>query len=750
MIFKKIFLLFIFLVWIPFLGYTQSTSNPADKIMKQVLLYKHINTPKKYQFTSYSNLLVTANPDKVQGNIDSVFVYRKNKKLFKSIDSSDYQFKKIISKQHLYQIEKVSRIISTNKLHQETILATKMAGFSEPIYEYYALKLQPFSLYDSHFNVVEKKYVSPITEKGFQKYNYTFLGSDILFNRKIDKIYFKAKRTNKIDKLEGVLYIDTEKHSIAKADLYVLGILNIHSVHEYEFNETLQNWFPNKTTLSLKKGKNKAPIKIFGETITFEGTNEKLNPHQKKFASDFLEIKLSTQVFDPDFDRSLKIKKPSIALKVDDAAMDQKAALWYKYYIDSTDVRSQPTYVSLDSLIKKRNIESKIKIGRKIIKGYYPISFFDFDLRYLAKYNNYEGFRLGFGGITNEKLSKRFKLEGYLAYGTKDGALKKYLSPSYRFDRNSATWIGISYKDDVSEIASTNFEIDKRVFKIYDPRPFNLSTFYNQVTWRGFVETKIIPKTEAVFQLSKSFVEPKFNYQFLYNNQAYEDFKASLFVASFQWNPWSKFMQTPNQQVEIDKEFPKFSFQFTKSIPGLWENSFDFGKLDFRVDFQQKFNSNHRLSFLLESGYSYGYVPLTHLYNHSPNNLTKNRLIQRITFAGKDSFETMYFNEFFSDKYLYFHIKHQFPKLEIGRQIKPVFSLVSRYGIGQLAHKESHQGFAFKTLDQGFYESGFEMNRIYKGIGLTAFYRYGPNQLSRIEDNIAVKLSVQFNLGFDN
>ena len=66
-------------------------------------------------------------------------------------------------------------------------------------------------------------------------------------------------------------------------------------------------------------------------------------------------------------------------------------------------------------------------------------------------------------------------------------------------------------------------------------------------------------------------------------------------------------------------------------------------------------------------------LPLTHLYNHSPNNLTKDKIIQRVTFAAKDSFETMYFNEFFSDKYLYLHLKHQFPKLEISRQIKPDF-----------------------------------------------------------------------------
>jgi hypothetical protein len=180
------------------------------------------------------------------------------------------------------------------------------------------------------------------------------------------------------------------------------------------------------------------------------------------------------------------------------------------------------------------------------------------------------------------------------------------------------------------------------------------------------------------------------------------------------------------------------------------ENDFDFGKIDFRFEYQKKFNSNQKISLLIEAGKAFGEVPLTHLYNHSPNNLNKDKIIQRITFAGRDSFETMYFNEFFSDKYAYIHLKHYFPKWQISRQIKPVLCLVSRYGIGDLEHKERHSEILFKKLEKGFYESGFELNQIYKGLGFTAFYRYGPNQLPSFEDNIAIKLSLQINLGFNN
>lgn len=743
---KKITLLFLFSFFI-LKGNAQINSTT---IIENAILSKRLNFPNNFQLTTYNKLIITANPDFVEGNIDSVFVTKKGKRIFKEIDSSDCEFKKIISKQHLYQTEKISVITQNELQKKEEILSTKMAGFKEPIYDYFSLQLQSFSPYTDKLILVENEYTNPISLKGLRIYNFQLIETIKLNNRKIYVVHFNPKRVTKTDKLEGRLYIDAQKYSIANAEFKILGKINIKSIHIFDFNETLNNWFPKKSILTIKKGNSKYPVKILGETITFEGSDSNLNPLGKKYASDFLEIRSENQYSQITFGINPKLKKKHIAIEVTEKAINRKEDLWYTFFNDSTDVRSKATYVSLDSLIERRKIENKLKIGRKIIKGYYPVGFFDFDLRYLARYNNYEGFRLGIGGVTNEKFSKLFKIEGYLVYGTKDGAFKGHLSNAFRINKPSETWLGASYKDDVSEIANTAFEIDKKPFKIYDPRPLNLSTFYNHETWKGFLETKIIPKTEALLQLSQSLVEPKFNYEYVLNNVASTNFRVTAVTASVQWNPFSQFMQTPNGIIETDKNYPKFTFQFSKTLPGLWKNSYDFGKVDFRMDLQKKFNSNHKILFQFESGYAFGNTPLTHLYNHSPNNLNKDKIIQRITFAGKDSFETMYFNEFFSDKYLYLHLKHQFPKLEISRQIKPVLSLVSRYGIGELEHKERHRGLEFKTLEHGLYESGFELNQIYKGIGFTAFYRYGPNQLPSFEDNIALKLSIQINLGFNN
>ncbi|MGH2665167.1 DUF5686 family protein [Flavobacterium sp.] len=751
MVLKKLFLLtLLFFSLIAPHAIAQVKTISADSIIKKAVFNRAQNSLSAFEFTAYNKLIVTANPDLIEGSIDSVFTTKRNKKIFSKIDSSDCVFKKIITKQHLYVTEKISKFRYSDKTLKETILATRMAGLEQPIFEYFSLQLQPFSLYDDKYSLVEKDYLSPISKKGPSQYNYTFLETVLLENRPVHKIAFSPKKKTRTGKLEGVLYLDSEELSVAKAELKINGLLRVKSNHEFKFNPITKNWFPSKTSLIIKKGNSTVPIKIFGETITFEGTNPKLNPNGKKYASDFIEIQSNSTYYEPRFNQYFKLKHRDIAIEINETAISKKENLWYTYFNDSTDVRSNPTYVSLDSLVEKRKIENKIRIGRKVIKGYYPIGFFDVDLRYLLRYNNYEGFRLGLGGITNDKLSKIFKMEGYYAYGTKDGIFKGFISNALRLNNHTETWLGVSYRDDVTEIANSNLEIDKRTFKIYDPRPFNISTFYNHVTWRGFIETKFIPKTESIWQITHSYIAPKFNYQFEYKDQLYTDFRATVVTASIQWNPFSKYMQTPNGRIEIDKKFPKFTFQFSKTLPKLWKNSFDFGKVDVRFDYQKKFNSNHKLSFLFEGGYAFGDIPITHIYNHSPNNLTKDKILQRLTFAGKDSFETMYFNEFFSNKYAFFELEHQFPKWIISQKIKPVFSIATKYGVGKLDNESQHKNIEFKSLEKGFMESGFELNQIYKGLGLVAFYRYGPNHLPHFEDNIAIKLSVKIDLGFNN
>lgn len=722
--------------------------NPANAIIARVIREKENNSPQKklssFQFKSYTKLLVTADPDSINGKIDTTFVNAVTKDQIRKIDSANYKFKKIVDKQHLFLTEKVSQFQFEKPVLKETILGTKMAGFKEAIYELLALSLQSFSIYSNKYELFETQYKSPISNDALNEYRYKILDTTTIEKRDVIVVYFKNRISRK--GLEGLLYVDKESHAIAKAVMRIRGVLDITGIHEFTYLPVEKIWFPIHKNFKIVKGKSKEPTKILGGRIEFAAENDDTN--SKKAASDFTYLSSEMDVFDLTVNNNLKIKKSFVAIEVKENANRRDEAFWNQNRTDALDQRSERTYIALDSIVAKKNIENKIKYGRRIFNGYLPFGPIDLDLRYLLSYNNFEGFRIGIGGITNDSFSKKLRVEGYTAYGLKDKVTKYNLGTAVRIGNFSNTWIGGSYTDDVREIASTSFATDKRVFKIYDPRPINISTFYNHKTWRGYIETRIIPKTETVWQFSHSKISPLFNYTFNYDNHLYRDFTMSTAMFSIQWNPFSDFMQTPNGKLEFEKRYPKFAFQFTKSLPNFLANDFDFGKLDARIEYEKKYLNGQKSAVLLQAGYAFGALPLTHLYNTSPNNLTKDNLLQRITIAAKNSFETMYFNEFFSSEFLMLQFKHGFKRIELFKKVKPSLVLVTRMAWGNLQHPERHIGIEYKTLNKGIIESGMELNQIYKGFGLTGFYRYGPNQLPRFEDNLAVKLSFVFDFGF--
>ena len=723
-------------------------ANPSLAVIRKVIALKDSNNPqiilKSFRFKSYNKLIVTANPDSINGRIDSVFIEKENAKKLANIDSSNYKFKKIINKQHLFQTEKISQFQFNETGLKETVLATKMAGFKQPIYEILAFNLQSFSIYDKEYELFETNYSSPISRSGLSNYNYKILDTVSIQDRPTLMVYFKNKK--KASGLEGVLYIDQQNYAIAKAIMRIKGVLDITGTHEFKYLPDEKIWFPVAKKFKIVKGINDDDIKILGGTIQFDADTKDFKT-RKKTASDFVYLLSETYCSEFEINIPLKIKKSFLEIDIKEDAANKNETFWNTYRKDSLDIRSQRTYVVLDSISVKNRIESRLRFGRKIINGYIPLGPIDYDLRHLLSYNNYEGFRIGSGGITNEKFSRKYRLEGYTAYGTKDGNFKYNLGMATRLGKFSNTWLGGSFTDDVSEIAHTVYAIDKRVFKLYDPRPINVSTFYNYKSWKGYIETKIIPKTESVWQLSHTEVIPKFDYAFNANEKLYTAFKMTTAMVSLQWNPFSAYMQTPLGRLEIEKSFPRFTIQFTQSLPKVLQNDFKFTKIDFRAVYEKKYSNGQKSEVLFEGGYAFGDVPLTHLYNTSPNNLTKDRIQQRITISGKNSFETMYFNEFFSNKFAVLQLKHGSKRVTLFKKVKPTLVFVTRMAFGNLDRPEQHIGINYKTLNKGFFESGIELNQIYKGFGLTGFYRYGPNQLPRVEDNIAVKLSFVLDLG---
>lgn len=740
----RVFFVFVFLYSLGAMAqkHTIKQDENIQKLVQNIIRIQNNNNLKAtdFSYSFYEKAIVSAHPDSISDRIDMVF---KNKHKTKYIlDSSRYKFKKIITKQHIYQTEKVSTISIVKGKKKENIIGLKMAGLKQPVYELLGQEFMPFDLSKKQLKILQFTFQNPFTTEGSLKYKFEITDTITSAKGKEIVLQFESKKSIRKNKLKGSITVNLKTFSITKSTFLINSIINVKTETIFGWFNNGKSWFPVSQSLLVTKGKDKHNIDFLGETVQFENMT---NTSSKKYDySNDLYVKIDRDFSDYNF--TDKPKRQHYQIHIDKSATNTNP-IFFKTISDTLDKRSQKTYQTLDSLVTATKIEKKIYFGKKLVNGQIPFGFVDVRARDLFKFNNYEGFRLGLGLSTNDRLSPYFKLFGYGAYGTKDGVFKSQFGSSFRLSKNTDTWISGSFTDDITEFADLTLLADNKRFKLLDPRPFNLSTFYNHESYELTFESKFISKVETTLKINRSRINPLFNYEYSTPNKTYKVYNLTLATLSLEWSPNSKFLQAPQEILEVEKGFPKVILQVSHAIPNVWSDNIEFTKIDTRIYQEKKHLSGQKTTFLWQGGISLGNTPLSHLYSASPNNLDREAILSRVTFANKTSFETMYFNEFYSDKYSLFQLKHYFNKLQISKSIKPTLILGSKVAFGDFSRPEDHQGIGFKTMEKGFFESGIELQNIFKGFGLSTYYRYGPYQLPKFDQNIAIKLSFTLNLG---
>ena len=740
-------ILFVFLFLYSFGGMAQKNTSKQEentqKLVTNIIRIQNNNNLKAtdFSYSFYEKSIISAHPDSISARIDTIFKNKKKTKFI--IDSSSYKFKKIITKQHVYQTEKVSTISIVKGKKKENIIGLKMAGLKQPVYELLGQEFMPFDLSKKQLKILQFTFQNPFTTEGSLKYKFEITDTIITEKGKEIVVQFESKKNIFKNKIKGSVTVNLKTFSITKSTFFINSIINVKTETVFSWVNNGKSWFPISQSLLVTKGKGKHNIDFLGETIQFD--NMTSTSSKKYDYSNDLYVKINRDFTEYNFIE--KPKKQHYQIHIDKSATKTNPAFFNTIANDTLDNRSQNTYQALDSLVTATKIEKKIYFGKKLINGRIPFGFIDVRARDIFKFNNYEGFRLGLGLSTNDRLSPYFKLFGYGAYGTKDGVFKSQLGSSFRLSKNTDTWVSGSFTDDITEFADLTLLADNKRFKLLDPRPFNISTFYNHQSYELTFESKFISKIETIFKINRSRINPLFAYTFVKPNEAYKVYNLTLASLSFEWSPNSKFLKAPQEILEVEKGFPKVILQVSHAIPNVLSDNIEFTKIDARIYQEKKHLSGQKTTFLLQGGISLGNTPLSHLYSVAPNNLDREAILSRITFANKTSFETMYFNEFYSDRYSLFQLKHYFNKLQISKSIKPTLILGSKVAFGDFSHPENHQGIAFKTMNRGFYESGLELQNIFKGLGLSTYYRYGPYQLEKFDGNIAIKLSFTLNLG---
>ena len=118
-----------------------------------------------------------------------------------------------------------------------------------------------------------------------------------------------------------------------------------------------------------------------------------------------------------------------------------------------------------------------------------------------------------------------------------------------------------------------------------------------------------------------------------------------------------------------------------------------------------------------------------------------------------NSFSTMRLDEFFCDRFAALYLSHNVSGMlwkTDSQWFKPELTLVTNIGWGDMKRAEASPDKNFKTMEEGYFESGIVVNGLLSTpltkIGVGAFYRYGPYSLPNVWDNFAWKWCASISL----
>ncbi len=703
--------------------------NPAHRIIEQVTTNRKINNPEKmhsFSYTSYNKMFVTNETDVNQDSLMLLDTSRLDK------------VQKFFKRQHLFLTESVSeRLYLYPDKNNEKVIASRVSGFKLSPFTLLATQMQSFSFYDDLLNLFDVKYLNPVSEGSTKK--YFFLIEDTLYQGK-DSVYvisFRPRKNKNFNSLSGLLYINTNTYAIqnviAEPAMQDKNI-NVKIQQQYQFVENKQ-WFPvqlntdwiyNNIQVSDSGSQSKPKIKSISRTYI---RNIVLNPELKK--KQFNEVELS----------------------IDKNADQQADVFWNQYRTDSLTVKDKNTYKTIDSIGKAMNLDKKAIALEALLTNQLQVKCVNIDLDQLLRLNDYEGYRLGIGAHTNQRISTVFKTGGYVAYGFKDKTLKYGGDFSLSlWKRKEVMWKN-TYMNDVIESAGVKFFENKQLLN-------------NSEMYRDFLVAKmdrmIKLQSEIQFRMLKYIKTNVFlNHQQRWGNTGYlpdihlnsspkdtVNFNEAGIQIKYLFR--EKFMQTLRNKISMGSDYPVVYLNISK---GLKQDVFqqkgdlDYTRIDLKIELSHTYKSMGKSTVQLQTGKVRGNVPYTLLYNNKGNYSNA----YPFSTSAQNTFETMRMNEFVSDEYAALFFSHNIGKfLKPNKTFNPQLELVHNMGIGKYTNQGNNYFIALKTMEKGYFESGIRLLNILKsstgGFGLGVFYRYGPYQYSKPEDNLAIKLCVSFGL----
>lgn len=740
------------------------TENPAHRIINLVLENREINDPerkKSFSYTAYEKTIFTARMDtllqydsitgkvnKIAGDsllaadsqigadtnyLSDTLEYTDTTQMAQDTMMSDSAFlrmKDFFAKQDIAIMETVvERKFMAPDRNYEKVVAQRVSGFQDPIFVFLISQIQSTSFYKELFHIVDKYYVNPISRGSTSK--YIFIIEDTLYTPLQDSVFlisFRPRPNTNFDGMEGILYINSRGWAIQNVIARPVRQegFSIKIQQQYELIDSV-NWFP--VQLNTDVIFNNAGVRAGNIQVNLVGIG-------KSYIRDI--------VLNPE---KIRREMDLLGIDVEPDSHQKPEAFWNAYRIDTLSQRDLRTYEFLDSIGREANFDRISRSFETIMNGRIPWKFIDIDLDKIIKYDSYQGIYLGLGAHTNDKLSRYFRIGGYWGYGFKDKRDKYGGDASVIINRRHEVELGVAYFDDVTESGGTTFFEEKlQVLTGENWRSLLIKRDYPTESFSGWLKFRALRDFKFGVGLDVNTKISPDDYRFGVEGEDVtawtDDFRFTDLKIGFRFAFREEFIVTKRTRISLGSRYPIVFFQYTRGLEGILGGAYSYNRFDLKVEksFYTKYLG--RTSLQLRAGFVDVPIPECNLFNG-------NESFRTVTIYAENSFTTMRMNEFLSDRYIALYFAHNFGKLlHRSEKFQPEFVIATNIGFGFLSNEDHHFNLDYKTMEHGYYESGFLVNNLLNlqvyNLGVGVFYRYGPYGFDLVEHNFAYKFSIVF------
>lgn len=617
--------------------------NPAHVILRKVIEHKDKNRKNSlhnYQYETYTK--VEFDLYDIKEKFTDRKIFQPFEFIFNYIDSTseDKPFLPVFISESLSDVY----YSQEPRIRKEIIKATKSSGIkNESITRFLHSMQQEVDIYDNWPVLLDRSFVSPISDGGLNYYKYYLLDSAVIDGHRCYKLNFVPRSKAHLT-FSGEMWIVDSFFAVKQINMEAAAHVNLNFVEKLSVQQhySLINdeaWMLTKDKITVRfKPMEKMSGIIGRKTISYRNFQVNMPEMPARF-SNKADIESIENVF----------------IEAD--------SFWQTHRHEALSASEHAVYQMVDSLLHNKRFNTYLDIFKTIIGGYYVTGSVELG-PYLStiSYNQVQGWRLRVGMRTSNDFSKRIMLGGYGAYGTRDRSFNYGVNGVWLLQKKPRAAIGFDYINDIDVAASNPADLSQE----------NLFTGY----LRRNVPQKLLQLNQTTIYVEKEFpvgfsLRPQWRtrnvrphniagyWDFRYlssSDDAYQDsiitrFHATELSLKTRFAYQEKYLSGEFERVSLGSKKPIVELTYTIGIKHLFHGGFNYHRIDMRLRDRLPLNPIGTMYYDIFCGKIFGRLPYMMLYVPQGN---------ETFFLNTFAFNMMNEYEFAADQYISVLVRHYF------------------------------------------------------------------------------------------